>query len=60
MNKKKILEKIEEHLNSVNLSQEDKKQLIELKEELIIANKEKRILYLIAILIKIITGFLDD
>ncbi|WP_053976891.1 hypothetical protein [Mangrovimonas xylaniphaga] len=58
--KNNILEKIEEALASQNTTQETKKLLEEVKSELKKAKTEKRIVQLIAILIKIITGFFDD
>ncbi len=60
MNKKEILKKIDKHLSSKKLSKQDIKELESLKTELIIANTEKRILYLLAILIKIVTGLFED
>ncbi len=57
---KNILEKIDEAVASNKTSEENKKLLLEAKEELIKAKTEKRIIQIIAIIIKIITGFLDD
>ena len=57
---KNIIKKIDKHLNSDSLSKEEKLRLLEIKRELEIAKEQSRIIYLISILIKIITGFLDD
>jgi hypothetical protein len=57
---KNIIEKIEEAVASKKTSEENKKLLLEAKEELIKAKTEKRIIQIIAIIIKIITGFSDD
>lgn len=57
---KNILEKIDEAVASNKTSEENKKLLLEAKEELIKAKTEKRIIQIIAIIIKIITGFSDD
>jgi hypothetical protein len=57
---KNIIEKIDEYLNSDSLSKEERLRLLEIKKELEIAKEQSRVIYLISILIKIITGFLDD
>lgn len=57
---KNILEKIDEAVASKKTSEENKKLLLETKEELIKAKTEKKIIQIIAIIIKIITGFSDD
>ena len=58
--KKNILKKIEEALASKRTSEETKKILSEVKYELKQAKTEKRVAQIIAILIKVITGFFDD
>jgi hypothetical protein len=56
---KNILEKIDEAIASETTSEENKKLLLEIKEELLIAKSENKsefeILKIIALLIKIIT-----
>lgn len=58
--KQNILSKIDEALASKNTSEETKTLLSEVKYELKAAKTEKRVAQIIAILIKIITGFFDD
>lgn len=58
--KKNILKKIDEALKSRESTEETKKLLREVKIELKQAKTEKRVAQLIAILIKVITGFFDD
>lgn len=55
-----IIKKIDKHLESDSLSQEEKLRLLEIKIELEITKEQSRIIYLIGVLIKIITGFLED
>ena len=55
-----IIQKIDKHLESDGLSKEEKLRLLEIKEELEKTKEKSRIIYLIGILIKFITGFLDD
>ena len=57
---KKIFKKIDEAIASKNNTEETKKLLKEVKTELKQAKTEKRVAQLIAILIKVITGFFDD
>jgi hypothetical protein len=54
---KHILEKINEAIASEKTSEENKKLLLEIKEELANAKTELKILEVIASLIKIITTF---
>jgi hypothetical protein len=60
---KKILEKIDEAIASETTSEENKKLLLEIKEELLIAKSENKsdldILKMITLLIKIITDFFE-
>lgn len=57
---KNVIKKIDKYLESDSLSKEEKLRLLEIKRELEITNEQSRIIYLISILIKIITGFLED
>lgn len=57
---KNIIKKIDKHLKSDSLSKEERLRLLEIKEELNKTKEQSRIIYLISILIKIITGFLED
>lgn len=56
---KNIIKKIDKYLESDNLSKEEKLRLLEIKRELEMAKEQSRVIYLISILIKIITGFSD-
>jgi|GEM_PF-2725930 len=58
--KQNILNKINEALASKSTSEETKKLLSEVKYELKQAKTEKRVAQVIAILIKVITGFFDE
>ena len=58
--KENILQQIDEALASKHTSEETKKLLSEVKYELKQAKSEKRVAQVIAILVKIITGFFDD
>ncbi len=57
---KEIFKKIDEAIASSETPEETKKLLQEVKEELKNAKTEKRIAQIMAILIRIITGFFDD
>jgi len=54
---KHILEKINEAIASEKISEENKKLLLEIKEELTNAKTELKVLEIIASLIKIVTAF---
>jgi hypothetical protein len=56
----KTIKKIDKYLESDNLSKEEKIRLLEIKRELEITKEQSRIIYLISLLIKIITGLSDD
>ncbi|WP_179004285.1 hypothetical protein [Winogradskyella forsetii] len=58
--KKNILDKINDALLSDEISDETKVLLIDVKRNLKQAKTEKRITQIVAVLIKIITGFFDD
>lgn len=57
---KNILNKIDEAIASKNTSEETRKLLIEAKKELLRAKTEPQIFQILALIIKIITGFLDN
>lgn len=57
---KNIIKKIDKYLESDDLSKEEKLRLLQIKIELQKTKEKSKIIYLISILIKVITGFLDD
>jgi len=58
--KDKIIKKIDEAINRKNTSNENKLLLIEARKKLIKAKTENRIIKIVAVIIKVITGLFDN